>query len=73
MILLKKNRNLKLKFFTHFGTPRALAQLTHALACRLCYQAGEGRHDTTLAAAAGRSYRETIRDGVGNTFTPKLY
>jgi hypothetical protein len=25
----------------------------------------------TLAAAAGRSYRETIRDSAGNTFTPK--
>jgi hypothetical protein len=30
-----------------------------------------GLHGTTLAAAAGQRYREKIRDGAGNTFTPK--
>jgi hypothetical protein len=63
-----KKTQTKLKFFTDFGTPRMLAQLTQRTRARvpLILPNRRGR-----AAAAGRSYREMIRDGAGNTLTPK--
>jgi hypothetical protein len=65
------------KFFTHFGAPRALAQLTQRTRARAAYLTKQartfeaGQHSTMLAAAVCQSYRETIRDGAGNSFTPK--
>jgi hypothetical protein len=55
-----------LKIISHFGTP-----------CIYCSARGRSRRGrskpacTLLRLPAGRSYRETIIDGAGNTFTPK--
>jgi hypothetical protein len=58
-----------LKIISQFGTPcRAVYLLLWPATARTLEA---GLHVTMLAAAAGRSYRETIRDVAGNTFTPK--
>jgi hypothetical protein len=46
-----------------------LAQLTQRTRARAAHLTNANRQGR--ATAAGRSYRETIRDGAGNTFSPK--
>jgi hypothetical protein len=65
-IFVKKQTQLKI--FTHFGAPCMLAQLTQRTRARAAHLTKQAM---TFATAAGQSYRETIRDGAGNTFTPK--